>query len=769
MTRLFNYFALVVMGALICSCAEEVDDAQPSVGGTVTMKTTVSLSENASTRALTEAGVKTFTAGDQIAVVYEQASGTATAVSVGLAADDITESGKKAAFTVTLSSPKANGKVRYIYPASRAATYIASDVAPDNAATINYAALATQDGTFASLASNLDLATFDGEMTAQGNLPKTASLVNPLTIGKFTIQNSAGTSDLTSSITGLSINDGTNTYVVTRTIGEGPIYVAMKPIASSQTVVVNATDNTYYYTKSVSGQTLAANNIYDIKVKTTRGVDLSALTTDYIAQNGDVLMGTLDATHYPVKISIAAGATVTFNGVNISGIHEDDDAHKHAGITCLGNATIILADGTTNIVKGFHENYSGIQPAHNTSGDEYTLTIQGTGTLNASSNGDGAGIGGGSSTAIPNCGNIVIQGGVIEATGGNNCAGIGGGLETICGNITISGGKITANGGHSAAAIGSGKLKSCGAISLSGCKVTANGGAYAAGIGSGSNGNFASINITSDIFMIIATVSNDHGTSPIGRGNADTTSGAVTIDGNNMMIGTNTEYLSFTTLGKTLTLSYNVHSVSNVVSTDRGKLIGVDGKIYLTAAQASAAGTTAVALITYVGSATGESSPYNHGLALALSDANGGSSCYWKTSNTDAGHTKQSSAGFSAFSPESGLQYNSYTPDHNTDTYPAFKAAISNNSTAAPSYCSAWFLPTGYQWNQMINAAGSANQLRDCFSSVGGTNMQSSATANYWLSTEESDGKAWVYSYSANKFGQGSKLSNCYVRSALAF
>ena len=509
MTRLFKYFALVMMGALICSCAEEVEDLQPTANGTVTMKTTVSLSENASTRALTEAGVKTFAAGDQIAVVYEQASGTAKAVSVELASDDITESGKKAAFTVTLSSPKANGKVRYIYPASRAATYIASDVAPDNAATINYAALATQDGTFASLASNLDLATFDGNMTAQGNLPKTASLINMLTIGKFTIQNSDGTSDLTSSITGLSINDGTNTYVVTRTIGEGPIYVAMKPITSSQTVVVNATDNTYYYTKSVSGQTLAANNIYDIKVKTIRGVDLSALTTDYIAQNGDVLMGTLDATHYPVKISIAAGATVTLNGVNISGIHEDDDAHKHAGITCEGDATIILADGTTNIVKGFHQHFPGVfVPSGN------TLTIKGgtsgTGKLIASSNGDGAGIGGGSSTAIPNCGNIVIQGGVIEATGGNNCAGIGVGLETICGNITISGGKITANGGHSAAAIGSGKLKSCGAISLSGCKVTANGGAYAAGIGSGSNGNFASINITSDIFMIIATVSNDH-------------------------------------------------------------------------------------------------------------------------------------------------------------------------------------------------------------------------------------------------------------------
>jgi hypothetical protein len=155
-----RYFALVVMGAMICGCAEEVEDLQPTTNGTVTMKTTISLSEQASTRALTEAGVKTFTAGDQIAIVYEQASGTAKALSVALTDDDITNSGKDAAFTVTLSSPKANGKVRYIYPASMAADDV-STTTPDAAATINYTALATQDGTFASLASTYDLATFD--------------------------------------------------------------------------------------------------------------------------------------------------------------------------------------------------------------------------------------------------------------------------------------------------------------------------------------------------------------------------------------------------------------------------------------------------------------------------------------------------------------------------------------------------------------------------------------------------------------------------------
>ena len=161
----FRYFALVVMGAMICGCAEEVEDLQPSVGGTVTMKTTVSLSENASTRALTEAGVKTFTAGDQIAVVYEQASGTAKALSVALTDDDITNSGKDAAFTVTLSSPKANGKVRYIYPASMVADDV-STTTPDDNTTIKWTNLAAQDGTLVSLANNLDLGVFDGSLTS---------------------------------------------------------------------------------------------------------------------------------------------------------------------------------------------------------------------------------------------------------------------------------------------------------------------------------------------------------------------------------------------------------------------------------------------------------------------------------------------------------------------------------------------------------------------------------------------------------------------------
>ena len=43
MKLLFGYFTLAVVGALMSSCAEEVEVVQPAVNGTVTMKTTISL------------------------------------------------------------------------------------------------------------------------------------------------------------------------------------------------------------------------------------------------------------------------------------------------------------------------------------------------------------------------------------------------------------------------------------------------------------------------------------------------------------------------------------------------------------------------------------------------------------------------------------------------------------------------------------------------------------------------------------------------------
>ena len=260
-----------------------------------------------------------------------------------------------------------------------------------------------------------------------------------------------------------------------------------------------------------SSKVLAAGKIYNINRDVA--TDLSTINANYTAPNGETLTGTLASN---VKISIADGATVTLNNVTINGTN--DSNYKWAGITCLGDATIILSG--TNTVTGFYNEYPGIYvPVGN------TVTIKGSGSLTASSNGYGAGIGGCWGIS---CGNIEIQDGVITATGDYGCAGIGSGNGSACGTINISGGTVTATGGDSGAGIGSGNANAtCGAITISGGTVTATGGQYGAGIGSGFESACSTINIASTVIKVTATKGSNASNS-IGAGK-DGTCGTVTI------------------------------------------------------------------------------------------------------------------------------------------------------------------------------------------------------------------------------------------------
>ena len=175
------------------------------------------------------------------------------------------------------------------------------------------------------------------------------------------------------------------------------------------------------------------------------------------ATDGMTITGTLSVNK---KVSIADGATVTLDNASINAAGTWSGG-TYAGITCLGNATIILSG--TNTVKGFYENYPGIFVP-----SSKTLIIQGTGSLTASSNGYGAGIGGGFNI---NCGNIEIQGGVITATGGRSAAGIGGGSSASCGTITINNTvtSVTATKGEYAPnSIGAGNGGTCGTVTIGG-------------------------------------------------------------------------------------------------------------------------------------------------------------------------------------------------------------------------------------------------------------------------------------------------------------
>lgn len=265
-------------------------------------------------------------------------------------------------------------------------------------------------------------------------------------------------------------------------------------------------------------------------------INLSEITENITIDDGTTIIGTLSKA---VQIKIADGATVTLNGVSINpdgkltGITSD-------GITCEGDAIIILADGSENTVVGMTKYPIGNGGAGIYIRSGKTLTLKGsTGILIAKGASMAAGIGGNASS---DGGNIIIEGGVINATGQT---GIGGGYSD-CGDITIKGGTITATPSGWNAAIGASGGKKCGNILIEGGTVTATAGGQSAAIGGGTemnvqiSGSSAStkvksvcgnITITNTVTKITVSKSaSDPGPNTIGAGmNSDC--GTVTIGG----------------------------------------------------------------------------------------------------------------------------------------------------------------------------------------------------------------------------------------------
>ena len=160
----------------------------------------------------------------------------------------------------------------------------------------------------------------------------------------------------------------------------------------------------------------------------------------------------------------------------------------------------------------------------------------------------------------------------------------------------------------------------------------------------------------------------------------------------------------------------------------------------------------------YVGSDTCEGT-FNHGLALGLTDASTG--CAWGPLGIASNPVQYNE---SSFQPESGLTYNSYTPNHNNDSYPAFKNAIANNGDVAPAECSDWFLPSAYQLQKMITTVGGHANLRE----KAGLDY-TAATGYYWVCTETGFSLALRYYFGDGNFYYVDKNSTRRVRSCCAF
>ena len=159
------------------------------------------------------------------------------------------------------------------------------------------------------------------------------------------------------------------------------------------------------------------------------------------AQQRGNLSITTDGSQTHNTITIKGGTTaakVTLSNVNI-------DA-PGAAVSVSGNVELVIAD-TNTLQSGW--GHAGVEKAD----DNGTLTISGSGELNAYGGYWGAGIGSGSEKG---CSNIVIESGTITAKGGDLGAGIGGGQLAAGQNITIRDGNVTAIPGREAAGIGGG-------------------------------------------------------------------------------------------------------------------------------------------------------------------------------------------------------------------------------------------------------------------------------------------------------------------------
>lgn len=214
-----------------------------------------------------------------------------------------------------------------------------------------------------------------------------------------------------------------------------------------------------------------------------------------------VITGTSTTNKLVIKGSSGTAAKVYLNDLHIT-------VSSGAAVSVSENVDLYI-EGSSVLQSG--EKCAGIQKE-----DDGQLTIDGSGSLEATGGQSGAGIGG----AFHKSGNnITINGGKIIAqstTGYGWGAGIGGGNEGNGNNITINGGDVTAIGGSEAAGIGGGIHASAENITINGGTVTAKAGGGAAAIGGGHanphGGKGTNINLVGgDV-----TVQSNHGVATIG-------------------------------------------------------------------------------------------------------------------------------------------------------------------------------------------------------------------------------------------------------------
>ena len=228
-------------------------------------------------------------------------------------------------------------------------------------------------------------------------------------------------------------------------------------------------------------------------------------------------------------------------------------------------------------------------------------------------------------------------------------------------------------------------------------------------------------------------------------------------------------------------------ALSSVTTNEVGWRICDDGNAYSPVGTLPA-GVTPVAIIAYVGAAgsVDASNATYKGLAIALTDANGGNSCQWYTSNDGTCTSNQTNDEATVITYKDGIANTTALAGgcEASHTHEAATAAASNNSTPVPTTgTSGWFLPSVGQWNLIVqgltggtanlrvnveNETYKASSVNAKIIVAGGTGLKAN---DYWSCSEWNSEYAWFIRFSegsVNGYGKN-RNTNMFVRSVIAF
>lgn len=254
-TKFLSLAALALAFAACSSDDYEMTDQQPAQGEGIPFSATISVGNNAFTRALTESGntlVATWAVGEKVALVHDNRKDEMTVSEVN--------DGVATIIGTITGSPSTGDSVTIFYP------FTAAPITGNEVSTV----LGRQDGTLGSIAEKYDvrkgtatLKVSGGTATLNGNV----SLANQFAIFKFTVRLYDGTTPI--STKELVITADGYTYSVFSFPASDVLYVAL-PAVDGKKVIFDAMANdgkNSTYTCAKLRTTFAAGKFYQSTLK----------------------------------------------------------------------------------------------------------------------------------------------------------------------------------------------------------------------------------------------------------------------------------------------------------------------------------------------------------------------------------------------------------------------------------------------------------------------------------------------------------------------